>query len=76
MSGVIDTNTTNIIDVYDALEAYEKAVRGNHEGELDRTRATLAELLKRAAVAPPKGCVFAEAGELYCRHALDNHADE
>lgn len=66
MSGLIDTNTTNVIDVYNALEEYEKAVRGKSEAELDRTRSVLGELLKRSAVAPQQGCPCAEPGELFC----------
>ncbi len=75
MSGLIDTNTTNVIDVYDALTAYEKAVRGRNEAELDRTRSVLGELLKRSAVAPQKGCPCAASGELFCEAYLKAELD-
>lgn len=76
MSGLIDTNTTNVIDVYAALEEYEKAVRGKSEAELDRTRSVLGELLRRSAYAPQQGCPHAETGELFCRHALEAQQKE
>lgn len=70
MAGLIDTNTTNVIDVYAALEEYEKAVRGKSEAELDRTRSNLGELLRRSAIAPQTACPCAEPGELFCSHYL------